>query len=736
MGNNKKSNIFIYLPIFIMLLSITIMIGSTFAYFTDNTDEESTLSFSKVELSHETNVGINGQLRDALPGSPIISSAVKFSKSIDSGSIYVRAKLSFSTNSTNADMKIYLDALRKSEKLGIVTEEQNGAYWSEKEGNYFYLLNEDKTALKVVDDMYIYKLSESIVIPYDLEQLPNLSQYMEVINFHIAFQALQADNVTTNLNEVKQLFNITFPESENEKTGVRVVQYNNNGSENSTTELEVGTVIDEPVAVRDGYVLDGWFTKDGTDGDWGEQLIFPLTITADTAMYAKWSEEIKQVLAVKQVGLGSEATVTKVGLNAQIALSKTNTIYDTDEYNNAIVYKDIEIRAYKVGTKEIVAVLDKDGDDTNNTGNIMSANDFPWNGTYTNGTTDTSDDIQVDIYTYYPTHYVGYIPDGNGNFYVMISDKEMKGEIEVEEGVFVTANSMNVKKIEAYNRATFEIVYETANGFLTAPSNLNNAYANAIRFRSVAGQFVGANATMEKYRTKLTSLESSEGVNVNYNIEDYRVFDYRMLYLVKYSDYDCQAVVGNGITQNPSAITESNLKSLQTGNATLRCWKTTPNIANCKELAGRDGYVGTDGQTPVWCLGISNPWGNFNMYFEGLFSANGNIYYTEDESKYSSDRTSIANNFTAYNLYTTESAFNTSTDIYGSEAGKVDNPLMAFFVNSNNSKDLFRLKANTVIDSLSYSGCYTSNQSAGVFDCCEVTINLDVSNFAIRVIFD
>ena len=82
-----------YLPILIILLSITIMVGSTFAYFTDRKEDTSNLTFSKVELSSETTLGVDGAIHDVIPGSKLIDGEVAFSKAIDSEAIYVRAKV-------------------------------------------------------------------------------------------------------------------------------------------------------------------------------------------------------------------------------------------------------------------------------------------------------------------------------------------------------------------------------------------------------------------------------------------------------------------------------------------------------------------------------------------------------------------------------------------------------------------------------------------------------------------
>lgn len=220
-NKNTLSKFSKYLPVFIILLSISIIIGSTFAYFTDKTNKESLITFSKVELSSETTTGINGELKDVIPGTPITNGRLSFSKSIDSEPIYVRAKISFSLPNKyadDADMKAILSAFRNSADFNIKTGEQHDAIWSAKEGNYFYLLDfNNQNNLKIVDTIDTYVLSEEIVVPRDLRQLEENAQYMKGVNFHIAFEAIQAENVTSDTAELKELFNLTFPENEAEK---------------------------------------------------------------------------------------------------------------------------------------------------------------------------------------------------------------------------------------------------------------------------------------------------------------------------------------------------------------------------------------------------------------------------------------------------------------------------------------------------------------------------------------
>lgn len=215
MRKKKTNKLLKYLPVLIILLSVTIMVGSTFAFFNDKTDKSSNLNFDKIELSEETSVGIKGEILDLIPGSTIVDYPISFSKAIDSKPIYVRAKLSFSLPEKYRDdlrMQEVLNEIRQSSDVNILSDEQNGAVWSSKQGSYFYLLDSsDLTKLKRVDTTYTYTLSDAISLPRDFEQFEDKYQYMNTINFHIAFEAIQADNVSNVLKETKITFSEVFP---------------------------------------------------------------------------------------------------------------------------------------------------------------------------------------------------------------------------------------------------------------------------------------------------------------------------------------------------------------------------------------------------------------------------------------------------------------------------------------------------------------------------------------------
>lgn len=273
-GREQKVKKFMikYLPIFILLLSVTIMVGSTFAYFSDSTDVDSSFTFDKVELSNETNVGYDGKLQDVIAGSKLVSVPVSFSKAVDSAPIYVRAKISFSLPKEIRDdekMQQLLHTLRTEIEITLSNEVQNGAVWSERQGDFFYLLNSDnKSTLKVVDDTSTYVLSDSIDIPRSLKQLDDNYQYMKSVNFTIAFEAIQADNVSDDLYATKKIFHEVFPAGE-EGTGeiVKVTLKNFDlVNDYEILEMQKGDILYTPSMVIPTYAdgnpkleIDGWY---------------------------------------------------------------------------------------------------------------------------------------------------------------------------------------------------------------------------------------------------------------------------------------------------------------------------------------------------------------------------------------------------------------------------------------------------------------------------------------------
>ncbi len=103
-----------------------------------------------------------------------------------------------------------------------------------------------------------------------------------------------------------------------------VTFYYKDGRENTTKTTGInGKLGDLPAPAREGYVFDGWYTTDGTDG---EKVDLTRTYDRDTELFARWSEYIAPSPAVKKAPsillTASRNTVTE---GEQVVLSVSET---------------------------------------------------------------------------------------------------------------------------------------------------------------------------------------------------------------------------------------------------------------------------------------------------------------------------------------------------------------------------------------------------------------------------
>ncbi len=64
----------------------------------------------------------------------------------------------------------------------------------------------------------------------------------------------------------------------------------NNGSQVEHKTVDAGSTVTFPTEpTREDYHFDGWYTKDGTDDDWGEQWDEDDLVTGNLNLYAKWT---------------------------------------------------------------------------------------------------------------------------------------------------------------------------------------------------------------------------------------------------------------------------------------------------------------------------------------------------------------------------------------------------------------------------------------------------------------
>lgn len=277
----------------IVLIGSAALIGAMIAHRDDGDDGDKLLTFNKVELSSGSIRGVNGKLQDVTPGNKIVNGVVSCSKASESEAIYVRAKVAFTLPEEyqdNANMLALVEKLSGATDFNINTNEQSGgAVWSEKKGNYFYLVTKtDNNKMMTVDTTDTYILSNKMVIPRDIEILEVDSQYVELVNFNIAFEAIQADGVSDNLTEAEKEFNKQFPSGDKEKAVYNVTIMNSDDTIKETFQLEEGQIVTEPdVELIDENdetrIFAGWYA----DKTRATKYKFGHAISEDVVLYPR-----------------------------------------------------------------------------------------------------------------------------------------------------------------------------------------------------------------------------------------------------------------------------------------------------------------------------------------------------------------------------------------------------------------------------------------------------------------
>jgi uncharacterized repeat protein (TIGR02543 family) len=73
------------------------------------------------------------------------------------------------------------------------------------------------------------------------------------------------------------------------------VTFNTNGGtdvKQATIAYGSPVVFSNYTTTREGYIFEGWYTKNGTNGDWGDEAISYTDLTGNITLYAKWKEPI------------------------------------------------------------------------------------------------------------------------------------------------------------------------------------------------------------------------------------------------------------------------------------------------------------------------------------------------------------------------------------------------------------------------------------------------------------
>ncbi len=224
MNKSLKRSKTLFLSIGLIVLSLIIITASSFAYFTDKTSNNNTLSFGKIDLNNTPTVTSNVSLNDKVPGDQI-EWDIKFQKEIASEAMYVRITMKFvAPNDASETIKSLVSAWNtsasKTANFTPVTD-TNKAYTlvaGSGEGDVYYLVNETDTAnlykVETNDQIVVsgtYTIPTTITQTIGSEDRTDVSPYMGSISLEITIQAIQADNVNEKVETTKTAFNTYFP---------------------------------------------------------------------------------------------------------------------------------------------------------------------------------------------------------------------------------------------------------------------------------------------------------------------------------------------------------------------------------------------------------------------------------------------------------------------------------------------------------------------------------------------
>jgi hypothetical protein len=214
--NNKiKTN---KISLLLIILSLTLIGASTFAFFTYRLSGNTAIAFGKIEIDGSSYVKLQKDITDLLPGDELLNTAnlenIQYIVNSNSESLYSRVKFYFDTDSSVQAVKDYATNLTN---LGVDDWKLNSnelqeifSGWVKGEDNYYYYLIGEKVKVLSKNDSLIF--ASSLIIPNTLKQSidenGNPIQFHESIKMHIEIEAIQSANIDdSSLTNITALLN-------------------------------------------------------------------------------------------------------------------------------------------------------------------------------------------------------------------------------------------------------------------------------------------------------------------------------------------------------------------------------------------------------------------------------------------------------------------------------------------------------------------------------------------------
>jgi predicted ribosomally synthesized peptide with SipW-like signal peptide len=227
--SNVKNN---RLGIMLLVFSLLLIGGSTFAFFTYRLNGTNTINFGKIQISSDsdkTHIVLKQPLNSLVPGDNLLDSPIHFKVDKDSQELYVRVRFYFST--TNEDVEPYVTLLNEMDQSKWNITTASASYeWKEGAHNFYYLVK--KVGNTITDDMFNitkdlissdtdFIFATQLIIPTSLTQIydsnGNLVQFNKDITCHFAVDAVQSanyvgevDGTSANITNLSFTLNSTY----------------------------------------------------------------------------------------------------------------------------------------------------------------------------------------------------------------------------------------------------------------------------------------------------------------------------------------------------------------------------------------------------------------------------------------------------------------------------------------------------------------------------------------------
>jgi hypothetical protein len=195
------------LGMMLLVLSLVLIGGSTFAFFTYRLSGTSTLNFGKIQVSDtNSHIVLTKTINNLVPGDNLLNDSETINYTVDSGSqpLYSRVLFKFSVNEEsegNAKIAEYVDTLNSLslDKWSLVnnTFDSTSYSWKTDDNNYYCLVDSsDKLPSLKANDNVVF--ANKLIIPTTLTQSTDENgdpvQYGGKIDLTIEIQATQATN--------------------------------------------------------------------------------------------------------------------------------------------------------------------------------------------------------------------------------------------------------------------------------------------------------------------------------------------------------------------------------------------------------------------------------------------------------------------------------------------------------------------------------------------------------------